>query len=82
MPDLGLLPSDFPKANLITSYAAYWLKNSRTVLADPLDVSILDPLPDFIKFSLDLEELIFILQTNETSNVGNYTIVYVKTFES
>jgi hypothetical protein len=81
LPDFDLLPSSYLEISKNYSYTAYWNKNN-IILAQPLDVSVLLPLPSFIVINSDRRYLNFTLQTNEVSAKGNYTLVFVKCYES
>ena len=70
LPDFQILPSSFQLSDFEASYALYWLQKNETRLVQPLDMSSLAPLPEFIKFYSDLGLFNLTLQTDDVENEG------------
>ena len=70
LPDFQILPSSFQLSEFEASYALYWLQKNETRLVQPLDMSSLAPLPEFIKFYSDPGLFNLTLQTDDVENEG------------
>jgi len=70
LPDFQILPISFQLSDFEASYALYWLQKNETRLVQPLDMSSLTSLPEFITFYSDPGLFNLTIQTGDVKNEG------------